>query len=333
MNLTVSATIETWPIAGSFTISRGSRTEMVVVVAEISDGTHTGRGECAPYPRYDETPQSVVAAITRANLGETPDRQTPSDALRDSLRQAMPAGAARNALDCALWDLEAKRSDISVAERCGYTALNPVETAYTLSLGTPQTMSEAARRAAHFPLFKIKLGGDGDAARIAAVRAAAPDVRLIVDANEAWSEENFIENMTACDDAGVALVEQPLSADKDGMLARVAHTVPVCADESAHITADLEQLIGKYDAVNIKLDKAGGLTESLDMMREARARGFMVMAGCMVGTSLAMAPGIILAQGADIVDLDGPLLLARDRKPGLTYTGGLVEPPSASLWG
>ena len=325
MSLIVSATIETWPIAGEFTISRGIRTETIVVVAEISDGTHTGRGECAPYPRYDETPQSVVAAIAAATPGNRPDRQ--------ALRQTMPAGAARNALDCALWDLEARRSGISVAERCGYAALKPVTTAYTLSLGTPEAMNEAARRAAHYPLLKVKLGGDGDAARIAAVRDAAPDARLIVDANEAWSNENFEENMTACADAGVVLVEQPLPADKDSLLARVVHAVPVCADESAHVATDLDRLVGKYDAVNIKLDKAGGLTESLDLMSQARARGFMVMVGCMVGTSLAMAPGVILAQGADIVDLDGPLLLARDREPGLTYTGGLVEPPSASLWG
>ena len=325
MNLTVSATIETWPIAGEFTISRGSRTEMVVVVAEISEGTHAGRGECAPYPRYDETPKSVVAAITQANLGDTPDRQ--------ALSQAMPAGAARNALDCALWDLEAKRSNISVAERCGYAALKSIETAYTLSLGPPRAMRKAARRAAHYPLLKVKLGGDGDAARIAAVRAAVPDSRLIVDANEAWSEENFIENMTACAVANVALIEQPLPAGEDDLLARIAHMVPVCADESAHVTADLERLAGKYEAVNIKLDKAGGLTEALAMMQQAQACGLMVMVGCMVGTSLAMAPGLILAQGADIVDLDGPLLLARDRQPGLTYTGGFVEPPSASLWG
>ena len=325
MSLTVSAAIETWPIAGEFTISRGSRTETIVVVAEISDGTHTGRGECAPYPRYDETPQSVVAAITRAILGETPDRQ--------ALMQTMPAGAARNALDCALWDLEAKRSAVSVAERCGYAELKPITTAYTLSLGSPQAMGEAARRAAHYPLLKVKLGGDGDTARIAAVRSGARNADLIVDANEAWSDDNFIENMTACVNDGVVLVEQPLPADEDGMLAHVAHAVPICADESAHVAADLERLAGKYDAVNIKLDKAGGLTEALDMMSQARARGFMVMVGCMVGTSLAMAPAIILAQNADIVDLDGPLLLARDREPGLTYTGGLVEPPPASLWG
>ncbi len=325
MTLTVSAEIETWPIAGSFTISRGSRTEVVIVVAEISDGTYTGRGECAPYPRYDETPQSVVAAIGQADLGDKPDRQ--------ALRQAMPAGAARNALDCALWDLEAKRSGIRVAERCGQAPLKTVETAYTLSLGTPRAMSEAAARAAQYPLLKVKLGGDGDAARIAAVRSAAPDARLIVDANEAWSEENFTENMTACAAAGVVLVEQPLPAGKDDLLARVAHAVPVCADESAHVAADLQRLAGKYDAVNIKLDKAGGLTEALEMMQLARERGLLVMVGCMIGTSLAMAPGIILAQNADIVDLDGPLLLARDREPGLTYTGGLVEPPFASLWG
>jgi L-alanine-DL-glutamate epimerase-like enolase superfamily enzyme len=264
MSLTVTAVIETWPTAGAFTISRGSRTEMVVVVVEISDGTRIGRGECAPYPRYDETPQSVVAAITRAILGETPDRQ--------ALRQTMPVGAARNALDCALWDLEAKRSAVSVAERCGSAELKPITTAYTLSLSTPKAMGEAARRVAHYPLLKVKLGGDGDAARIAAVRLAAPDARLIVDANEAWSDENFLDNMAACADAGVALVEQPLPSGEDGLLAHVAHAVPVCADESAHVTADLERLAGKYDAVNIKLDKAGGLTEALDMMVQARAR-------------------------------------------------------------
>jgi L-alanine-DL-glutamate epimerase-like enolase superfamily enzyme len=325
MSLTVSANIETWPIAGEFAISRGSRTEAVVVVADISDGTHTGRGECVPYPRYDETPQSVVAAIMAANPGDGPGRQ--------ALRKAMPAGAARNALDCALWDLQAKRSGIGVSKRCGHAAPKPVETAYTLSLGTPHTMAEAARHAAHYPLLKVKLGGDGDAARIAAVRSAVPDVRLIVDANEAWNDDNFIENMAACADAGIVLVEQPLPAEKDGLLARIAHAVPVCADESAHVAADLERLAGKYDAVNIKLDKAGGLTEALDMMQQAQTRGFLVMIGCMVGTSLAMAPAVILAQGADIVDLDGPLLLARDRQPGLIYTGGLIEPPSASLWG
>ena len=325
MSLTVSTTMETWPVAGEFTISRGSRTEIVAVVVEVSDGTHTGRGECAPYPRDDETPQSVVTAISAANLGDRPDRQ--------ALRQTMPAGAARNALDCALWDLEARRSGISVAERCGYKALKPVTTAYTLSLGTPVAMGEAARRAAHHPLLKVKLGGDGDAARVAAVRDAARDSDLIVDANEAWSGDNFTENMTACANAGVALVEQPLPAGADDLLAQIAHAVPVCADESAHVAADLERLAGKYDAVNIKLDKAGGLTESLHMMGAARARGFMVMVGCMVGTSLAMAPGLILAQDADIVDLDGPLLLAGDRQPGLVYTGGLVGPPPASLWG
>jgi len=321
----VSAAIETWPIAGSFTISRGARTEMIVVVAEITDGTHKGRGECAPYRRYDETPQEVAAAIEAADLGDAPDRQ--------ALRQVMPPGAARNALDCALWDLEAKRSGISVSKRCGYAALKPVMTAYTLSLGTPQAMAEAARRAAHYPLLKVKLGGDGDAARIAAVRAAAPDARLVVDANEAWSDDDFMANMTACADAGVLLVEQPLPAGRDGLLAQIPRAVPVCADESAHVAADLDRLAGKYDAVNIKLDKAGGLTEALDMMREAKARDLTVMVGCMVGTSLAMAPAIILAQDADIVDLDGPLLLARDRQPGLAYSGALVEPPPAALWG
>ncbi len=325
MRLSVTATIETWPLAGAFTISRGSRTQAVVVVAEISDGTHGGRGECAPYPRYGETPQGVVAAIAAADLGETPDRQ--------ALRRAMPAGAARNALDCALWDLQARQSGVSVWQRCDVAPARPLATAYTLSLDTPAAMAQAARRAAHLPLLKLKLGGDGDAARIAAVRAAAADARLIVDANEAWTEENFLENMRACADAGVDLVEQPLPAGSDALLSRIACPVPVCADESAHIAADLPGLVGKYDAVNVKLDKAGGLTEGLHMLQQARALGLQVMVGCMLGTSLAMAPAVILAQHADIVDLDGPLLLARDRRPGLTYAGGTVDPPPASLWG
>lgn len=324
MTATVKARIERFPIAGSFVISRGARTEIVVVVAEIEAGGQIGRGEAVPYAHYGETVEGVAAAI------ETFD---PGALDREAMRQTIPAGAARNALDCALWDLEAKRAGKRVWELAGRAAPRPTVTAYTLNLGTPESMAEAARNAAHLPLLKIKLGGDGDADRIAAVRDAAPGARLIVDANEAWREANFAANMTACARAGVALVEQPLPAGADEHLRNADRPVPICADESVHVTADLDRLAGKYDAVNIKLDKAGGLTEALALAEAARAQGFRIMVGCMLGTSLAMAPALIVAAEADFVDLDGPLLLARDREPGLAYSGATVAPPPAALWG
>jgi L-alanine-DL-glutamate epimerase-like enolase superfamily enzyme len=323
MTLTVRTTVERWPIAGSFTISRGSRTEAVVVVAEISDGRHTGRGECVPYARYGETVESVLAEIGAVGLEH--DRQ--------ALRRRMKPGAARNALDCALWDLEAKASGEPAWKRAGLARMKPVTTAYTLSLGEPAAMAEAARRNADRPLLKLKLGGAGDPERVRSVRGAAPLARLIVDANEAWCAENFAENMRACAEAGVELVEQPLPAGADDLLRDMPHDVPVCADESLHTTADLDALAGRYDAVNVKLDKTGGLTEALDLVRAAQARGLGIMVGCMIGTSLAMAPALVVAQSADVVDLDGPLLLARDREPGLVYSGALVEPPAPVLWG
>jgi L-alanine-DL-glutamate epimerase-like enolase superfamily enzyme len=324
MTLSIRTTVERWPIAGVFAISREARTEAVVVVAEVSDGAQSGRGECVPYRHYGETVESVVGAIEAARL---------DSADREALRRSMPAGAARNVLDCALWDLEAKVTGIPAWKRAGLPPLRSVTTAYTLSLGEPEAMAEAARRASGRPLLKLKLGGDGDPARLRAVRAAAPDVRLVVDANEAWGERNFAENMRACADTGVEMVEQPLPAGADALLRDLAHDVPVCADESVHVTADLARLVGRYDAVNVKLDKAGGLTEALELVREARRLGFKVMVGCMVGTSLAMAPALLVAQQADLVDLDGPLLLARDREPGLVYSGALVAPPSTALWG
>jgi L-alanine-DL-glutamate epimerase-like enolase superfamily enzyme len=322
--LSVRTQVERWPVAGSFVISRGSRTEAVVVVAELSDGSHRGRGECVPYARSGETVGSVVAEIEAAKL-DGGDREV--------LRRAMKPGAARNALDCALWDLEAKRSGEPAWKRAGLDQLRPVATAFTLSLGDPESMAAAARRAADRPILKLKLGGDGDPARIAAVRAAAPAARLIVDANEAWSARNLSRNMHACAKAGVEMIEQPLPAGADDLLRNADRAVPICADESVHVAADLEALAGKYDAINVKLDKAGGLTEALKLMREARRRDFRVMVGCMVATSLAMAPGLLLAQQADLVDLDGPLLLARDREPGLVYSGALIEPPRPELWG
>jgi L-alanine-DL-glutamate epimerase-like enolase superfamily enzyme len=323
MTLSVRAYAETWPTAGSFVISRGSRTEVKVVVAEVSDGKHTGRGECVPYPRYNETIEGVLAEIVAEDVSG--DRQ--------ALRRAMKAGAARNAIDCALWDLEAKQAGKPAWVLAGLATPKPVVTCYTLSLGTPESMAEAARKAAGMPLLKIKLGGDGDAERIHAVRAAAPHASIVVDANEAWSPVNFDANMRACGETDVALIEQPLPAGADDFLRDVRRTVPVCADESVHVTADLEALVGKYDGVNIKLDKAGGLTEALDLVREARRRDVRIMVGCMVATSLAMAPAMLIAQQADIVDLDGPLLLAKDRVPGLAYFGALVSPPDRTLWG
>ncbi|HEX2255313.1 MAG TPA: N-acetyl-D-Glu racemase DgcA [Afifellaceae bacterium] len=325
MTLRVSAQIERWPIAGSFVISRGARTEAVVVVAEVSDGRYSGRGECVPYPRYGETPESVLTEIELVELGATPDRE--------ALRRGMPPGAARNALDCALWDLEAKRAGQPVHALMGVAQPHALTTAYTLSLGDPTAMAQAARKVAARPLLKIKLGGDGDADRIRAVREAVPAARLIADANEGWNEANFAENMRACAEAGVALLEQPLPAGRDDLLLEASRPLPVCADESVHVAADLAGLAGKYDAVNIKLDKAGGLTEALLLKEAARAAGYRVMVGCMVGTSLAMSPAMLLAQDADFVDLDGPLLLARDRAVPLAYTGSTVAPPPPELWG
>ncbi len=324
----LSVRIERWPLAGVFAISRGSKTEAVVVVAELSDGTHRGRGESVPYARNDETPDGIVAAIeaVRPVLRRGLDR--------GALQRAMRAGAARNALDCAYWDVNAKQTGLRVHELAGLGAPAPLTTAYTISLAAAAAMAAAAEQAAWRPLLKVKLGGgDDDGKRIAAVRRAAPRAELIVDANEGWNPDNFEANLAACADAGVTLIEQPLPEGRDEALARVKHPIPVCADESVHDRASLDALAGKYDAVNIKLDKAGGLTEALALAAEAERRGFAIMVGCMVATSLAMAPAMLVAQRARWVDLDGPLLLASDRADGLRYEGSLVYPPDPALWG
>jgi L-alanine-DL-glutamate epimerase-like enolase superfamily enzyme len=325
--LLLAARIERWPIAGAFTISRGAKTEAVTVVAELSLGGLTGRGECVPYPRYGETPEATLAALQSMQepLSGGLDRQ--------ALQAAMGPGAARNALDCALLDLEAKTSGERVWNLLGRPAPRPCITAYTISLGTPEAMAAATAKAAHRPLLKIKLGGDGDGARIAAVRKAAPESELIVDANEAWTSGNLAQNLAECARAGVTLVEQPLPAGQDEALKRICRPLAVCADESVHDLASLEGLRDRYDAVNLKLDKSGGLTEALAMADAAQALGFEIMIGCMVATSLAMAPAMLLAQAARYVDLDGPLLLARDRDDGLRYEGSLVYPPEPALWG
>jgi L-Ala-D/L-Glu epimerase len=320
--------IERWPLANAFTISRGSKTEAVVVTVELREGEYRGRGECVPYARYGETPERVVAAIEglRPALREGLDRT--------ALQGALPAGAARNALDCAFWDLAAKQTSRRVYELAGLPAPKPLKTAYTISLATPEAMADAAAKAAGRPLLKVKLGGgEDDAARIAAVRRAAPNAELIVDANEGWRAENLAQNFAACAAAGVTLIEQPLPERHDDALARVKRPIPVCADESIHDRASLEALAGKYDAVNVKLDKSGGLTEALALAAEAERRGFSIMAGCMVATSLAMAPAVLVAQRAVVADLDGPLLLAKDREQGLRYDGSFVYPSEPALWG
>jgi L-Ala-D/L-Glu epimerase len=324
----LSVRIERWPLAGTFAISRGSKTEAVVVVAELSDGAARGRGECVPYARYGETPDGIVASLEALR----PDVRRGLD--RTSLQRVMAAGAARNALDCAYWDFDAKQSGRRAYETAGITSLRPLMTAYTISIGEPAAMAAAAERAASRPLLKVKLGGAGDdRQRIAAVRRAAPRSELIVDANEGWDTDSLARNFAACADAGVTLIEQPLPQDRDEALAALKRPIPVCADESVHDRASLDALAGKYDAVNIKLDKAGGLTEALVLAAEAERRGFAVMVGCMVATSLAMAPATLVARRARFVDLDGPLLLAGDRPDGLRYDGSLVYPPDSRLWG
>jgi L-alanine-DL-glutamate epimerase-like enolase superfamily enzyme len=326
--LSLAVRVEHWPIAGSFTISRGAKTEAVVVVAELSDRRHRGRGECVPYARYDETVASVTAELEKiaGKLALGLDRA--------GLQREMPAGAARNALDCAFWDIEAKCAGRPVHELAGIAAPAPLVTAYTISIGDPQAMASAAKAAAARPLLKIKLGGvQGDPGRIAAVRAAAPQSELIVDANEGWTAANLAENLAACAAADVTLIEQPLPANDDAALASIKRPMTICADESVHDRATLRGLADRYDAINIKLDKTGGLTEALAMADEASRLGLQIMTGCMVATSLAMAPAMLVAQRATVVDLDGPLLLAKDRPEGLRYDGSLVHPPNPELWG
>jgi L-Ala-D/L-Glu epimerase len=324
---TLAVRIERWPIAGSFTISRGAKTEAVTVMAEVSLAGHTGRGECAPYPRYGETAEATQNALLamQGAIARGLDRW--------ALQAAMPPGAARNALDCALIDLTAKSGGKRVWDLLGRAEPQPCVTAYTISLASPEAMAAATAKAAHRSLLKIKLGGDGDGERIAAVRRAAPTSQLIVDANEAWTAANLEQNLQACVSAGVTLVEQPLPAGQDEMLARIKRPLAVCADESVHDRKSLDGLRERYDAVNIKLDKTGGLTEALAMADAAKALGFDIMVGCMVATSLSMAPAMLLTSQARFIDLDGPLLLAGDREHGLRYDGSLVYPPDAALWG
>jgi L-Ala-D/L-Glu epimerase len=325
--LRLTVAVERFPIAGAFTIARGSRTEAVVVTATVTDGTHTGRGECVPYARYSETVEGVSELIASQSA------RLATGGAHIDLTSGLKAGAARNALDCALWDFRSKAAGQRAWTLLGRAAPPELLSCYTLSLGTPESMEEAARGASARPLLKVKLGGEGDPARIAAVRRGAPQSRLVVDANEAWRAETLAENTAACAAAGVELIEQPLPASDDSALRSFSSPVMLCADESVHARDTLADVAKRYQAINIKLDKTGGLTEAIAMADAAKALGLKIMVGCMLGTSLAMAPAVLLAGGAEYVDLDGPLLLAKDREPGLPFTGSMIGTYGPELWG
>jgi len=321
VKLTINS--ESFPLAKAFNISRGAKTAAEVVRVTIEEGNHKGEGECVPYARYGETMESVCAQI----------EALPATFDREKLQNLMPAGAARNAVDCALWDLEAKRSGKPVWQLAAMDEPSAITTAYTLSLEDPDAMRENAMANAHRPLLKVKLGTPDDMPRLKAVREGAPKARIMVDANEGWTTNDLVSLTPILKDIDVALVEQPLPEGQDEALDHMAFDLPLCADESSHTSNGLEALKGRYDVINIKLDKTGGLTEAIRMKRLAEAIGFRIFVGCMVGTSLGMAPAALLAQNTEFVDLDGPLLLARDRTPGLIYKGSTIHMPQTGFWG
>jgi L-Ala-D/L-Glu epimerase / N-acetyl-D-glutamate racemase len=324
--LTIEVREEIWPLKEVFRISRGSRSEAQVVVVTVSNDEHIGRGEGVPIKRYGQSVESVLAQIESIKAEKKLDRQR--------LQQLLPAGAARNALDCALWDLEAKISRKRVWELANTPIVPEVETSFTISLDTPEKMAAVAAVAAELPILKLKLQGDDlDLARVKGVRESAPAARLLLDANESWSPEHYRKIVPELHELGVELIEQPFPANADEVLENLDHPIPVCADESCHTTADLRRLTNRYDMINVKLDKTGGLTEALRLCDRARDSGFKLLIGCMVCTSLGIAPARLLASNADRVDLDGPLLLGRDRQHALAYTNGRLALPSAQLWG
>jgi L-alanine-DL-glutamate epimerase-like enolase superfamily enzyme len=322
----IDAREEVWPLKEPFRISRGSRTEAQVVFVTVTDGQHTGRGEGVPIRRYSQSTASVLKQIE--SIKNVPNLD------RTAIKHLLPAGAARNALDCALWDLEAKRSRKRVWELADLPIVKQVKTSFTISLDTPAKMATAAKVNANRPLLKLKLGGDSlDVARVDAVHTAAPATRLLIDANESWSVDHYRKVAPSLGQLGVELIEQPFAADADALLETLAHPVPICADESCHTSADLLRLRDRYEMINVKLDKTGGLTEALRLCENARREGFKLLIGCMVCTSLSIAPARLLASTADYVDLDGPLLLTRDRDHGLDYQNGRIAMPSRELWG
>jgi L-Ala-D/L-Glu epimerase len=325
MSMIVSARVETWPVAGSFVIARGAKTEVALVVVELSDGKVTGRGEATPIYYHGESAERCAEQV----------RDWTGALCHDAILAGLPRGAARNALDAALWDLQAKQSGIPVWRSAGLAAPRPVETAITVSLAAPDVMRARAAEKASLGhrLIKLKLAGEGDLERVAAVREGAPEARLVVDANEAWTGLDVAAMATGLVRYGVELIEQPVKAGEDHLLDGVVSPIPLCADESCQDRTDLARCVGRYQAINIKLDKAGGLTEALARASEARAGGLKLMVGCMLSTSLGIAPALLLAQGADWVDLDGPLLLAQDRAGGCTLRDGMLHPPVAGFWG
>ena len=319
----IQAKVEIFPLAHVFRISRGARTQAEVVTVTIEKDGVTGRGECVPYARYNETLESVIKQV----------ESLPADIDKETLQDTLPPGAARNAVDCALWDFECKKRDQRIWKIAGIQVPEQKITAYTLSLDEPKNMFKQAEKNSNRPLLKIKLGTPNDMPRLEAVRKGAPNSEIIVDANEGWDAELYSQLAPELVRLGVKLVEQPLPANKDDALIGLPRPLPICADESCHDRKSLEKLIGKYDFVNIKLDKTGGLTEALLLKNKALEAGFKIMVGCMVGSSLAMAPATLIAQNATFVDLDGPLLLAHDRRHGLLYDESWVHPPVKDLWG
>jgi len=326
IGLLIEAREEVWPLKELFRISRGSRTEARVFVVTVSDSEHVGRGEGVPIKRYNQSIASVLTQIESVKRVPGFDRHL--------VQKVLPAGAARNALDCAFWDVEAKRSGERVWELANIPIVHEVETSFTISLDTPEKMAAAAKAAATRPMLKLKLGGDNhDLSRVEAVREATPNTRLLIDANESWSAQHYRKIAPPLKKLGVELIEQPFPAHADEILETLDHPIPVCADESCHTTADLPRLTNRYEVINVKLDKTGGLTEAISLCERARESGFKLLIGCMVGTSLSMAPARLLVSSADWVDLDGPLLLARDRDHGLPYQSGKIGMPSRELWG
>jgi L-alanine-DL-glutamate epimerase-like enolase superfamily enzyme len=323
----LSARIERWPVAGAFIIARGVKTHVDLIVAEIEEDGLVGRGEATPIYYHGESAETAVQAIEKVRAA------IEGGACRAELADLMGRGAARNALDCALWDLEAKRSGVPAWQLAGLDAPRPLTTAFTISLGSPDRMEKDARAARRFPLLKLKLAGEGDLDRVAAVRRGAPDARLIVDANEAWTGRDVVSEAAALLPFGVELIEQPVRAGEDHLLDGLETAIPLCADESCQDRADLARCLGRYQAINIKLDKTGGLTEALALAAEARALGLELMVGCMLSTSLGIAPACLVAQRARWVDLDGPLLLARDREGGFRFDGDLMAAADPGFWG
>src|SRR5438477_1430116 len=326
MPVAVDAREQCWPLNKPFRISRGARTEARVVVVTVTDGQHIGRGEAAPIRRYNQSPASVLAQIKSVKSGQNFDRQ--------QIQKLLPAGAARNGMDCALWDLEAKISGKRAWELANVPLAHEVETSFTISLDTPATMAAVAKANATAPILKLKLGGDDpDLARVEAVRGAAPAARLLIDANESWTSDHYCNVVPSLRQFGVELIEQPFAADADEVLETLDHSIPVCADESCHTTADLPRLTNRYEVINVKLDKTGGLTEALRLCERARESGFKLLIGCMVCTSLGIAPARLLPSLTTWIDLDGPLLLARDRDHPVPYANGKIGVPSRELWG